>query len=49
MCALGKQGVTAEEYIRFFGTKWEAIAQQLDLVCLQRVDGEWLRLTMAER
>jgi hypothetical protein len=47
--ALGKQGVAAEEYIRFFGTKWGAIAEQLDLVCLQRVDGEWLRFTMAER
>lgn len=44
-----KQDVTVEEYIRFFGKKWEAIAQQLELVYTQQLQGEWLRFTVAAR
>ena len=43
-----RQDITVEEYIRFFGKKWEAIAEQLGLVYTQRVEGEWVRITVGE-
>jgi hypothetical protein len=35
-----RQEITADEYIRFFGKKWEAIADHLELEYKQKVEGK---------
>lgn len=44
-----RHDITVDEYIRFFGKKWEAIANQLGLVYRQRADGDWILITVAEQ
>ena len=44
-----RQEITADEYIRFFGKKWEVIADHLELEYEQKVDGEWLVFSVAKK
>ena len=41
--------ISAEEYIEFFGEKWEAIAHYLDLEYRQVVEGDWLVFTVSRK
>ena len=41
--------VSEDEYIRFFETKWEAIADYLELEYSQRREGEWTVFTVSAR
>jgi len=44
-----KQYISVEEYLSFFGKKWEAIAKQLELIYKQRLQGEWLQISVAKQ
>lgn len=44
-----KQDITVEEYLGFFGKKWEAIAKHLELIYKQRLQGQWLQISVAKR
>jgi hypothetical protein len=44
-----KQDIKVEEYLSFFGKKWEAIAEQLELIYKQRLEGQWLQIFVAKR
>lgn len=43
-----KQDITVEEYLCFFGKKWEAIAKQLDLIYKQSLQGQWLHISVSK-
>lgn len=44
-----KQDITVEDYFAFFGKKWEAIGNQLELVYKQLFDGDWLQIAVTKR
>jgi hypothetical protein len=41
--------ISSEDYIRFFGKKWEVIADHLELVYEQEIEGEWLNFTVSKK
>lgn len=43
------QDITVEDYFNFFKKKWEAIGNQLELVYKQRLEGNWLQITVTKR
>ena len=44
-----ESGVTVDDYVRFFGKKWEAIAKSLGVEYKQRVEGDWTYITASEK
>lgn len=42
-------GVTVDDYLRFFDKKWIAIADYLGLEYKQRVEGDWVVLTVTAK
>jgi hypothetical protein len=43
-----KQDITVDDYLRFFGKKWEAIAKQLELTYKQSLQGQWLHISVVK-
>jgi len=43
-----KQDISVEEYLSFFGKKWEAIAKQLELTYKQSLQGQWLHISVTK-
>jgi len=43
-----KQDISVEEYLSFFGKKWEAIAKQLELTYKQSLQGQWLHISVVK-
>jgi hypothetical protein len=41
--------ISAEDYIRFFGKKWETISDHLELEYKQKVDGDWIIFTVSKK
>ena len=41
--------ITVDDYIQFFNKKWIAIADYLGLAYSQRMEGDWVIFTMADK
>lgn len=41
--------ITVDDHIQFFGKKWIAIADYLELAYSQRIEGDWVIFTVTDK